>query len=76
MQVEILVRSFIWGMVMDIPVHLAYQPTLFGIPLVIHVRVELGVVLEGHLFHQNLPHIPTHIPIHISFVSLLVYTMH
>jgi hypothetical protein len=37
-------------------------------PLVVLVGVELGIVLEDHLFHQNLPHISKH----ISFVSLLV----
>jgi hypothetical protein len=42
---------------------------------VVLVGVELGIVLEGHLFCQNLPHIPTHVPIHISFVSLLVDAM-
>jgi hypothetical protein len=39
--------------------------------LVVLVGVELGVVLKGHLFHHNLPHIP----IHISFISLLVDAM-
>jgi hypothetical protein len=38
---------------------------------VVLVGVEKGIVLEGHLFCQNLPHVP----IHISFVSLLVDAM-
>jgi hypothetical protein len=40
-------------------------------PLVMLVGVELGTVLEGHLFCQNLPHIPRH----ISFITLLVDAM-
>jgi hypothetical protein len=40
-------------------------------PLVVLVGVELWIVLEGHPFCQNLPHIP----IHISFVSQLVVAM-